>query len=234
MVPARAARLARLLAGAAFTYTFAQWEWSAKHEAAFRDARRERAVDALRPPRERAGRLAEPPGAGDLDLRRGRHRRHPGPHRRRASVDRLQAAVLRRGARRRRRPDRHQGDRRLARPLHHRHRQHLASRAASDEPGRPRLRSEEGPRQHRVRRGLAGVALGQSEERHQDSQGLRRARQEGAAELFVVRARQHGPSGGAEFHHHVRHQGRARALQGRLARRWPIWSAATSSGRRRP
>ena len=89
----------------------------------------------------------------------------------------------------------------------------------------PRLRSEEGSRQHRLRRRLAGAALGQSEERHQDAQGVRRARQEGAAELFVVGARQHGPSGRAELLHHVRHQGRTRAVQGRLA-------GAGRSGRR--
>ncbi len=197
----RRPKVGKLLAGLPFPYTFCSRRRMGVtcNEAVFRDARSERAADH-RGQRTKPRRLAEPPGAGDLDLRRRRQRRHSRPYRRRPSIDRLQAAVLRRGARRRRRPDRHQGHCRFARPLHHRHRQHLASRAAPDEQGRSRLRSEEGSGQHRDGRGLAGVAVDQPEERLQESQRLCRARQKGVAELFVIRPRQHGPSCCTEFH----------------------------------
>ena len=143
-------------------------------------------------------------------------------HRRRASVGDLQAAVLRRDPRRRRRHDRREVRSSIRRPTA------TTSRSPTSRIWcciRSAIRSSATIRQARSHQhrpivgGLADRAVGQRQGRRQDAQGIHRAGQQDRKPLTYSSSGV-GSSGqlvGENFANAGRHQDRARALQGRIA-----------------
>ncbi len=164
--------------------------------------------------------LAGEAGAHRQHVRGRRHRRRARPHGGRPARRDLQAAVLRRDPRRRDRAHRPAlGHGHGARWLQPRAHDAVAAGHHPDHESGRRLRPGARPHQHRLCRRLADRVPGQPVERHQDLRGFHgpRARERSAAHLFVVRPRWQRPPDDGVLRPARRRQGRARALQGRVA-----------------
>ena len=160
-------------------------------------------------------RLAFTPRANGEHLCCRGHRRRPHPSGGRPSLRRLQAAVLRRDARRRRRLDRRAVGRQFpARRIRFRSHQHHAPGAAADQQSQARLRPAPRSHQHRLCRRCSDHDLGQRGKRRAHIQRFHRTRQKSRepVDLFFIRRRQLGSSGRGVVCAKGQDQGRARAL----------------------